>query len=753
MTNFKYWVFTLVLLAGCQLQTARSEALLSVWERSNPGAGGAFNTIGAGPTGVILAGSDLSGAYRSLDDGQSWNAIGAAQGLPQVHIDSVAFDPQDENIFYLGSSNGIFRSGDKGETVQRVLDDGYVPAMVMAPSQPEVGYAAVQAPPDWAALDGEVFRTVDRGLSWQQVSVDLPEELRAVKLLVRPDDANVVYLLAGKARFACSEPTLYRSQDGGVHWERVGTAVNQIMDVAIAHSNPDILYATNYGDVWDEGYNPCVVDDLNGGKLYRSEDGGDSWTAVANRNGAIWLDRNDSNTVRLIDLDNQVAWRPEQSGIWETTDAGAAWRKVSGVEDWDDGWWDGDWVFTANFDGVAHTLGEDMSDSSRLLWAVGHIFRAEENGRFVASLYTDEVAPGQWRSRGVDNVVMFDISISPANSDDIYLGYYDIGCWHSPNGGESWQNCTYYETGTWPNVTAVLADPGRVGVVWSAQAPDTSNPFLLLRSDNYGQNWAEANAGLPEGPISGLSVDSHSLAESRTLLVTADQDVYGSQDDGWHWEKLFECDGCWFTAVDQADGQLVYAGGQAGLFRSTHGGAVGSWEAVGLPQFVGRDAGTPWFPDGWWEPWTGVHAIRTDPVNGGWVYVAVDAEGEASPVGGLYRSRDAGQSWELLLADGFMRDVAISPTNPNILYATSSGSFCCGAWPEGSHGVQRSTDGGVTWAAVNEGMAWPFANRIALVPGEPEWVWVGSPGTGFQKRLFAETEPLRRYVFLPLILH
>lgn len=752
MAKQRFWLGVMVLwLVGCQAQMAQSQLLPQAgWERSNPGAGGAFNTIGAGPTGVLLAGSDLSGAYRSLDEGQSWEPIGAAHGLTQVHIDSVAFDPEDENILYLGAANGIFRSSDKGETVTQVLEDGYVPAMAMAPSEPEVGYAAVQVPPFWESLDGEVFKTVDRGVSWQRVSVDLPEELRIVKLLVRPDDADVVYVLGGKARFACSASVLYRSVDGGVHWERVGTAVNQIMDVAISPANPDILYATNYGDVWDEGYNPCVVDDLDGGKLYRSEDRGDSWTAVSGRNGSLWLDAADSNIVRLIDLDNQVVWRPAQSGIWETRDGGGTWQKVSGVEDWDDGWWEGDWVFGANFDGAAHTLGEDLSDPSRLLWAVGHIFVVEENGRLVTPLYTDEVASGQWRGRGVDNVVMFDISISPANSDDIYLGYYDIGCWHSPNGGESWQNCNHYETGEWPNATAVLADPSRVGVVWSAQAPDTSDPFVLLRSDDYGQSWVEANVGLPAGPISGLSVDGHSSADQRTLLVTADQDVYGSWDDGWQWEKWFDCGGCWFTAVDQINGQIVYAGGQAGLFRSTQGGAPGSWEGVGLPQFVGRDAGTPWFPDGW-EPWTGVHAIRTDPVREGWVYVAVDAEGEASPVGGLYRSRDAGQSWELLLADGFMRDVAISPADPHVLYATSSGSFCCGSDPTGSHGVLRSVDGGETWTAVNEGMAWPFAHRIALVPDEPDWVWVGSPGTGFQRRWFGE-RPLWR-LFLPLVMN
>jgi hypothetical protein len=48
----------------------------SGWQSTNPGAGGAFGAVGAGPGGVIIVGGDLAGAYRSLDRGQSWDLIG-----------------------------------------------------------------------------------------------------------------------------------------------------------------------------------------------------------------------------------------------------------------------------------------------------------------------------------------------------------------------------------------------------------------------------------------------------------------------------------------------------------------------------------------------------------------------------------------------------------------------------------------------------------------------------------------------------
>src|SRR3989442_8652390 len=50
------------------------------WTNVSPGAGGAFTCVGAGPGGVIIVGSDISGAYRSTDRGASWTNIGYLNG-------------------------------------------------------------------------------------------------------------------------------------------------------------------------------------------------------------------------------------------------------------------------------------------------------------------------------------------------------------------------------------------------------------------------------------------------------------------------------------------------------------------------------------------------------------------------------------------------------------------------------------------------------------------------------------------------
>ncbi len=498
--------------------------------------------------------------------------------------------------------------------------------------------------------------------------------------------------------------------------------------MAVSPSDPETLYLTAFDEEED-----------GPGHLYRSDDRGDTWSQVAQRSGRIWLKPSQPQLIRLIDPFHQFPW-DDRNGVWESVDGGKHWIQVSKVADWDPGWTGAYWAYTSDI----RAVGDDLSDPEALLWTNSQFaFATDDRGRTFHNIFSDEVSPGRWRSRGFDNVVMFDLAISEADPDDIYLGYFDIGCWHSPDRGLSWENCNHApSTGDWEgnggNTTTLAADPDRAGVVWTAQAPSWEEPGTLLRSGDRGATW-EAGVGLPQAPLTGLSLDRSSPAHSRTLFVAAAGDVYRSDDDGEHWAKVFDCDACRFTAVDRFDGDLVYAGGEGGLWRSTAGGDAGSWTAIGLPEMAGTVSG------GIWEwGWAGVFAITPDPHARGTVYVAAYGEGK-----GLYRSTDSGDHWEKLWDDDFLRDVAVSPQDPAVLMATSSSAFDSGGYDPGSNGVLRSTDGGQSWRRVNEGMAWPFANPVAFDPANANHVWVGSPGTGFQHRVFDFSASAS--VYLPLV--
>ena len=388
-----------------------SNAPPDTWIRSNPGGGGAFTSIGAGPTGLILAGSDLSGAYMSSDHGESWHPIGSTQGLTTGDVASVGFDPQNGSILYFGTEQGIFRSSDGGETVQAVLSGGYILDIEFSPVDAQVGYAAWHPRTD--LVGGQIYKTTDRGLTWQQVSSNLPGDLRIVKIIISPADENTLYLLSGGSRFACGENGLFRSGDGGITWLKLAASLPDVQDIALDKLNPNNLYLTTLDYVPNSKDQNCQKASPYGGELYKSEDKGDHWTLVSFRTGAIWLDSKNEHTIRLIEPG--LVKSNSRAGMWESTDDGFHWQLVGDTRNWDKGWSQLDWTFSGSYNGAAHTFGEDMSDPDSLYWVTNQfIYVTRDDGRHFENLYTKEVMPGNWQSTGADNAVMFDISISPA---------------------------------------------------------------------------------------------------------------------------------------------------------------------------------------------------------------------------------------------------------------------------------------------------------------------------------------------------
>ena len=704
-----------------------TQAVPTAWQRTNPGGGGAFNTIGAGPTGIILVASDLSGVYLSRDRGATWQPIGARQGLTVTHASGLGFDPQDPDVLYVGTEEGLFRSQDQGVTFRRVLDHGYITHIAMAPSNPDIGYLAHHSRFDVA--DATVYRTQDRGRTWERVSgPTLPQGLHVLELEVHPERPDTVFALAGEGRFACGPAALFMSTDGGHTWQRLAEELGQVLDVALDPALPDGLFLSTYGDVWDPGYR-CIQDDPQGGYVYHGVFDGESWTweawsdqeDLAARNWLLWADADDDHALRVIDLDY-----PE---IWETRDRGATWQRLGDKSEWDWGWTGETFAYGTSFNGDAKTLGRDLSDPDALLWADSQfVWVTRDDGRTFFPLHTQKVGPGRWRSTGVDNIVTYDLALD-ADGRHVYLAMTDMGCFRSPDRGVSWQICNDVEaSGSWEgyggNAFTVLADPARPGRVWMTLAEEIDLPHTLLHSTDHGATWTPAR-GLPEeGMPSGLSLDPHSPTETRTLFITWGGDVYRSQDDGRTWQRVLDCGGCRTTAVDPHDGSRVYAGGEAGLWRSTQGGEPGTWEAIGLPSMQGT------LGDAFWDTyWEGVSDVEFDPEQPGRVYVAVFGEGR-----GLYRSEDGGETWEHVLADAFLWDVLVAPWNPRHLYIASSSALHSGGYHPESRGVRFSPDRGRTWQDFNQGLVWPFAKVLQAMPASPPLLWVGSPGLGYAYR-------------------
>jgi photosystem II stability/assembly factor-like uncharacterized protein len=203
--------------------------------------------------------------------------------------------------------------------------------------------------------------------------------------------------------------------------------------------------------------------------------------------------------------------------------------------------------------------------------------------------------------------------------------------------------------------------------------------------------------------------------------------VWKTNDGGSNWEptpdKDFKTGSVGGIGISESDPNVIYAGmGEApirgnvshgdGVYRSTDGGKT--WKNVGL------------------ENTHQIARVRVHPKNPDLVYVA--ALGHVwgpNSERGIYRSRDAGKSWEkvLFVSDKTgASDLVMDPTNPRILYAgfwqvyRKPWALVSGG-PEG--GIWKTTDGGDTWKKLSEGLPDGIVGKVgvAVSPARPDRVW------------------------------
>lgn len=704
------------------------------WVRTNPGGGGSFSTIEQGPpaangAGQIIAGSDLSGAYYSWNGGQSWNVYGSSRGVTSTHIGGVGFHPTNPDIFFLASDDGIFKSATGGGYFYKVLQNGYITDVRVAPSNPNIVYAASHSA--WAAANGQVYKSNDGGDTWSLASNStLPSGLRILKLRIHHTNSNVVYLVTGKSRPVPNGPArVFRSMDGGLSWTEIAPSNDQIMDIALDPIDSDVVYVSTMQDITN-GNGECIAG--NKGNLYRSTNQGTNWTNIANYGGVIFIPSTNNQTIRLIDPRCPFDWFAD-AGTWTSTDYGSNWTRTGDPSTWGKGYQANAlpfWSYGESYNGLCKTISGSLTVPDAIFWCNPQwTYGSFDGGNAFNHLHTNETSLGTnfWQSTGVDNVVMLDIDINETNTNEMYIGFADLGLFRSVDGGLSWQmsNDVSY-TGNWDgnggNTNSVLCDPDRPGKVWACQQGDSGEPAYLISSSLAGapNSWATSNNGLPQGTfLLGLSLDRTSPSINRTLYVTMDGNVYKSQDDGANWSLVLSNGSLYFTAVDAINGSKVYAGGADGLYYSSNSGST--WTKI----YTIGASGNTWPFDNYY---VGISDIEVDPSIEGIVHITV----YGTSVGGIFSSEDGGNSWVTLYSSPYMRCLDVYGANNQIMYAGSSFAYYSGGYDPLSEGVLASTDGGLTWSTVNEDMPWKSAVTMEFQNGPTPNIFVGSSGSGFQ---------------------
>jgi photosystem II stability/assembly factor-like uncharacterized protein len=264
------------------------------------------------------------GVYRSVDGGKTWENMGLKNS---EHIAKIIVHPKNSNIIYVasqgplwspGGDRGLYKSTDRGKTWNQVLkisENTGVTDVVYDPGNPDVLYAAAyqRRRHVWTLIDGGpesgLHKSIDGGATWKKLENGLPkEDMGRIGLAISPVNPDIVYAVIETAD---KGKGFYRSTDAGGSWEKrsdyVPNGAMYYSEIFVDPKNTERIYSM---DTW----------------LQVSEDGGKSFHKVGEKfkhvdNHELWIDPD--NTDHLISGCD--------GGLYETWDRGATWSFKSNL--------------------------------------------------------------------------------------------------------------------------------------------------------------------------------------------------------------------------------------------------------------------------------------------------------------------------------------------------------------------------------------------------------------------------------------
>ena len=193
--------------------------------------------------------------------------------------------PSPSKTFYVAAAaGGIWKTTNNGITFRSIFNDPRVVSMgdlAIAPTNPDQIWAGTGEEDSRNSISpgGGIFKSTDGGETWEFKG--LRETQVIARIVVHPLDPDIVFVAAlGHIWGSNPERGLYRTTDGGETWELVKHISDKagFVDVAFRPGDPNTLFAAS----WERVRGPWFLNSGGPGSgLWKSTDGGDSWTEVS----------------------------------------------------------------------------------------------------------------------------------------------------------------------------------------------------------------------------------------------------------------------------------------------------------------------------------------------------------------------------------------------------------------------------------------------------------------------------------------
>jgi photosystem II stability/assembly factor-like uncharacterized protein len=268
----------------------------------------------------------------ALFKAMKWREVGPFRGGRVAAVTGLAGDR--ETYYFGGTGGGVWKTTDGGRTWHNVSDGffgGSIGAVAVSDWDPNVVYAGggeVTVRGNVSHGDG-MWKSTDAGKTWKHVG--LADSRRITRIRIHPKDPELVYAAVLGHLFGPNEMRgVYRSRDGGGHWQRILYLNDRVgaVDLAMDPTNPRVLYAT----MWNVRRTPYSLESGGPGSgLWKSTDGGDTWTDLTRNPG---LPKGTLGiigvTVSPTDPENLYAIvEAEDGGVFRSRDGGKTWTKTN----------------------------------------------------------------------------------------------------------------------------------------------------------------------------------------------------------------------------------------------------------------------------------------------------------------------------------------------------------------------------------------------------------------------------------------
>ena len=618
---------------------------------------------------IVYAGSAAGGVYKSEDTGGTWYPVFDDQ--PTLSIGDIAVDPSNPSTIYVGTGEangghnnfrgfGVFKSKDGGQTWKESGLEGtsQIGRILVDPNDSKRVFVAAIGSYFKTGPDRGVFRSLDGGETWDQV-LFVDDHTGVIDLVMRPDNPNVLFAAAWfRVRtirdYRVVGPTtgIYRSDDGGTTWQRLGAA-NGLPDddklgrlgIAICRDFPDTMYAlyTTKDGLFGDYYG-----------LYRTNDGGQNWERTDPRSSI----RHGSSTFSWYF--GQIRCAPDDPEIVYAMDV-RFMRSLNGGNTW---------THDAGTHVDYHALDFHPNDPEHII--VGNDGGITTNKRRGRSLSWGQPSP-------MANTQFYEIGLHPTNPDRYFGGTQDNGTLMS-SGPDAWERILggdgFYVIVDPVNPTTVYAE-----YQWGAL-------FKITNLGDDDERTRLATNGIPRNlPTSWSTPVVMDPANNHVLYYGTDR-VHRTNDGAESWSEISEplvsglpnddlLGSISTIAVSPVDSDIIYAG--------TDDSNV----------WVSADYGKTWTEVSATLPRRWVTRVIADPVDAHTAYATFSGRKWFDHEARVFRTRDLGTTWEDIsknLVDAPVNAFAVDPTNTNRLFVGTD------------LGAYMSVDGGQSWTPLSNGM-------------------------------------------------